>query len=503
MIGSRGSHTALRETVGDSAAGLTSNYVTDGLANIMHQQSLLRAELANLDHQQSELITHMGARDHTTPTKSPYSTRNEQPHSPMGGYLLRDLLKFESASYRDSQGQDEERSQEQDHHSQEDQEQMEYASRMDNASQFVDTGSMGGAMDGVYYGGMGMMAQSMNMQSMNMQGMNRQGMNMQGMKMQGMNMQSMNMVQGMGDQQGYGIMRAQLEMGMGQVMGQAIPVFGGGALPQQSYEEEPPMSTATANKLNQINHIMRALSTVQRLKQSLISQQTDPNTRNITDSQLDAGSFEMPPSPSLLDNAQIPRETWMLPAEQTQMKTQMKREDGIIGTASGPFATSTRRPMVQQPAINAASSLRSSPRHPIVVSAAHNFRQRISVKRNHDTCDDDDEDDESSTKRRRRKKSPQQMCMLREVFSVNPKPTKMCIRVIAQNTHLTYQEVSRWFRNERHKSKKVGRGGAGANASVKAPVDASGDENEINADLWEDDEEDGLEQEQETHHGWV
>jgi len=69
--------------------------------------------------------------------------------------------------------------------------------------------------------------------------------------------------------------------------------------------------------------------------------------------------------------------------------------------------------------------------------------------------DDSSEDpDDQPTKRHRRKKSLEQMKLLRNYFSVNPKPGKIAMRAIAQNTNLAVMDVSRWFRNERHKTKK-------------------------------------------------
>lgn len=66
----------------------------------------------------------------------------------------------------------------------------------------------------------------------------------------------------------------------------------------------------------------------------------------------------------------------------------------------------------------------------------------------------EDEAATDSLKRRRRKKSSQQMEVLRNSFLMDPKPEKGMLMAIAQETRLTYQEVSRWFRNERHKFKK-------------------------------------------------
>ena len=43
---------------------------------------------------------------------------------------------------------------------------------------------------------------------------------------------------------------------------------------------------------------------------------------------------------------------------------------------------------------------------------------------------------------------------LREFIAKTLRPNKTLLRHIANDTQLTYQEVSRWFRNERHKSKK-------------------------------------------------
>jgi len=61
---------------------------------------------------------------------------------------------------------------------------------------------------------------------------------------------------------------------------------------------------------------------------------------------------------------------------------------------------------------------------------------------------------ESNRKRKRRKKSAQQIQVLREYFAVNPKPNKAAAHKLANMVQLSYQEVTRWFRNERHKTKK-------------------------------------------------
>lgn len=61
-------------------------------------------------------------------------------------------------------------------------------------------------------------------------------------------------------------------------------------------------------------------------------------------------------------------------------------------------------------------------------------------------------------KRRRRKKNSYQMDILRNAFLINPKPEKNELLQVARETRLTYQEVSRWFRNERHKFKKYKNG---------------------------------------------
>lgn len=68
--------------------------------------------------------------------------------------------------------------------------------------------------------------------------------------------------------------------------------------------------------------------------------------------------------------------------------------------------------------------------------------------------DDNDNNAPNPNKRRRRKKTTSQMEILRNTFLMDPKPEKNVLLHISKQTNLTYQEVSRWFRNERHKFKK-------------------------------------------------
>jgi hypothetical protein len=51
-------------------------------------------------------------------------------------------------------------------------------------------------------------------------------------------------------------------------------------------------------------------------------------------------------------------------------------------------------------------------------------------------------------------KSPTQLKALKQFFMTNQRPTKEEIRRLVKETNLPHQEVTRWFRNERHKEKK-------------------------------------------------
>lgn len=51
-------------------------------------------------------------------------------------------------------------------------------------------------------------------------------------------------------------------------------------------------------------------------------------------------------------------------------------------------------------------------------------------------------------------KSPTQLKTLKIFFQTNQRPTKEEIRKLVKETNLPHQEVTRWFRNERHKEKK-------------------------------------------------
>ena len=51
-------------------------------------------------------------------------------------------------------------------------------------------------------------------------------------------------------------------------------------------------------------------------------------------------------------------------------------------------------------------------------------------------------------------KSPTQLKTLKLFFQTNQRPTKEEIRKLVKETSLPHQEVTRWFRNERHKEKK-------------------------------------------------
>jgi len=56
---------------------------------------------------------------------------------------------------------------------------------------------------------------------------------------------------------------------------------------------------------------------------------------------------------------------------------------------------------------------------------------------------------------RRRLKSAQQLSVLQTFFDTNTKPSKEEINELADTTALSFQEIQRWFRNERHKHKKA------------------------------------------------
>jgi hypothetical protein len=510
-----------------------------GLANILHQQNLLRAKLANLD-QQSELLTRLGTHKRPVSPMLPFSsaeqTTAQKPSSPslpvvrsssgmgsgsarggsvtMGGSLLRGMVKTEGVSYTSS------------FPSVDDFQRDAEPPRYDEPT--GQQGGIAGSMHGGMYDSMQFQLLQQQMQaqqqhSNQMQGQHVQGYQMQGYHTQGHQMQSQHMES----------REAELQEMEGQEMDG--PKMEG--QPSSGFDDELPMSTATKNKLNQINHIMRALHTVQRLKQSLVAQQSSSSGQYPSmgmDGQADAAGFEGQMVD--MDGTQIPRESWMLPSEKTLMKRESWLQDPAVdgGVPDGrPYlplgATGPMMPMmnmIQQPTLNGDMGVMSQGSLPTMVSVSNSCRQRINVKRLRMTAkqgrgkDEDEEDDaggdddgdgddgdEGATKRRRRKKSAQQMCMLREVFGVNPKPTKMCIRVIAQNTHLTYQEVSRWFRNERHKSKKgsVPRsGGGGVSASSRLANKAAGpadDDNEGDADgdTWENDDDDG----DEENDGWA
>ena len=381
------------------------------------------------------------------------------------------------------------------------------------ATQQFDMDGTASGMTGGMYGGVQFQKLQQQMQAQQMQGSQMQGKLMQGQQLTGDQMQ------------GYQMQRQHMEI----QEAESQEMEGQDAEGQQSFgfDEELPMSTATMNKLNQINHIMRALHTVQRLKQSLVSQQNEPPGQYHAldlDGHLDAAGFEGQTLVDM-DGTQIPRESWMLPSEKTLMKRESWLQDPAVdgGMPDGlpqlpQGATGPMMPMImmnQQATLDGGIDILPQGSLPITVSAANNFRQRMNVKRgrmNAKRMKDDEEEEEDpdgdadgAAKRRRRKKSAQQMCMLREVFGVNPKPTKMCIRVIAQNTHLTYQEVSRWFRNERHKSKKgsVPRGGGasarGSKANAAAGPADDDNEGDVDGDTWENEDDDG----DEHNSGWV
>ena len=52
-------------------------------------------------------------------------------------------------------------------------------------------------------------------------------------------------------------------------------------------------------------------------------------------------------------------------------------------------------------------------------------------------------------------KTPQQMRLLKNAYVMNPKPGKEEMKSLMKETKCSYNEVCRWFRNERHKEKKI------------------------------------------------
>ena len=72
-------------------------------------------------------------------------------------------------------------------------------------------------------------------------------------------------------------------------------------------------------------------------------------------------------------------------------------------------------------------------------------------------------------------KTPQQMRVLKGSYTINPKPGKEEMKALMKETRCSYNEVCRWFRNERHKEKKIkdGRGAVDGKAT-SAIHDAAG-----------------------------
>jgi hypothetical protein len=61
---------------------------------------------------------------------------------------------------------------------------------------------------------------------------------------------------------------------------------------------------------------------------------------------------------------------------------------------------------------------------------------------------------EEDDKKLRRVKNPQQLKILKSFYSINIRPNKEQLRSLVLTTHLPLNEITRWFRNERHKDKK-------------------------------------------------
>ena len=70
-------------------------------------------------------------------------------------------------------------------------------------------------------------------------------------------------------------------------------------------------------------------------------------------------------------------------------------------------------------------------------------------------------------------KTPQQMRVLKVAYALNSKPGKEEMKSLMKDTKCSYNEVCRWFRNERHKEKKINDGKVVVEG--KTPPSASAD----------------------------
>ena len=99
--------------------------------------------------------------------------------------------------------------------------------------------------------------------------------------------------------------------------------------------------------------------------------------------------------------------------------------------------------------------------------------QRIQVPQTSSDCGSDDHDSDSNSPshsvhsptgtsvgsfgapRERRLKSLSQLVVLKNFYALHPRVSKEQVRKLITQTGLTHREVTRWFRNERHKEKKM------------------------------------------------
>ena len=65
-------------------------------------------------------------------------------------------------------------------------------------------------------------------------------------------------------------------------------------------------------------------------------------------------------------------------------------------------------------------------------------------------------------------KTPQQMRVLKSAYTQNAKPGKEEMKTLMKETKCSYNEVCRWFRNERHKEKKIKDGRLAMDAKAAA-----------------------------------
>ena len=89
----------------------------------------------------------------------------------------------------------------------------------------------------------------------------------------------------------------------------------------------------------------------------------------------------------------------------------------------------------------------STPYPVMLIPVASNSQQHDSSSSSGGLSDDE--------RKARHIKTPQQMRVLKGAYTANPKPGKDEMKVLMKETKCSYNEVCRWFRNERHKEKKI------------------------------------------------